>query len=397
MANIGDQIQILTIDYLYEQMGVEKKDILYIDHEDLSTYNGPPVMLPVSMPLINSSSHGMATMFSDNIKPVFFGLTMAKDTLDSDEISYYKKFEPIGCRDEKAYTIMQKYGIHAYLGGCLTVALPKRRKNSKKQNKVFIVDIPEGLKKFIPNNIEKDAEYGTHIIYGNVSNAREICIERYQQYKDEARVVITGLLHGAVPCMAFGIPVILARDYVSYRFGWVESLLNIYTPSQYADIDWSPDSLNIEDHKKVIRELFAKRMRGENADDEITYLNRFYMNRDKNEYVNDVFMTTKKFIDDTWVDRSKSYEYAVWGITQVAELTIDYISKYYPNAILRHVYDKNVNKSLRGIHAINPNNIIDYPREVIFVTAAGAAEAAKELFNKINKPKHLYSIFKIIR
>ena len=182
--NLGDHAQVMTIDYLYSQMGIEKEDIIYIDISELKTYDGPKVRLPVSLPLINYSNNGIADMFSDNIEPVFFGLTMPRTELYDDEVEYYKLHEPIGCRDEQAYNTMKKYGIDAYLGGCLTVALPKREDNPEKQNKIFIVDIPEGLKEFIPQELKKNAIWDTHIFYDYIENPTEFARERYEEYKE---------------------------------------------------------------------------------------------------------------------------------------------------------------------------------------------------------------------
>ena len=43
MNNIGDNMQILAIDYIYQQMGVQD-DIVYIDKNDLPTYEGEYVV-----------------------------------------------------------------------------------------------------------------------------------------------------------------------------------------------------------------------------------------------------------------------------------------------------------------------------------------------------------------
>lgn len=395
--NLGDHLQIITIDYLYEQMGLSRDEIVYIDLDDLSTYNGVQVYLPVSMPLINQFEHGVADMFSPKITPVFFGLTMPKEILLPEEIEYYKKYEPIGCRDEQAYNTMVKYGVKAYLGGCITISLPKRNLDLNNQKKIFIVDVPEKLKSYIPPDISMYAEWNTHIFYGNVDNPKKLAEERYQRYKNEACLMITGLLHAAVPCLAYGIPVILARDCVSYRFAWLESLLPIYDENSFGKINWSPEVADIENHKKIVKDLFAKRMKGQDANNEIQYLHNFYMNRNRSNYKNDVFIEIQEFIDKTWLDKDKKYEYSVWGLTQIAEVTVDYISKKYPNAKLTHVYDKRPGLAFMGMKSIEPENIEKFPDETVFVTTVSAATPAKELFDRVGKAKNLYQITTIVR
>ena len=394
--NLGDHVQILTIDYLYSIMGIPKSEIVYIDIEELSSYSGPDVYLPVSMPLVNYCEHGVAGMFSEHIYPVFFGVTTPKTSLLPEEVEYYKKHEPIGCRDEQAYSTMCKYDVKAYLGGCLTVTLPKRE-SSPLEGKTFIVDIPEKLKEFVPQKIADKADLGTHLYYGNMEDPTAIAIDRYKQYYNEANLIITGLLHGAVPCMAFGIPVVLARDCMSYRFGWLESLLKIYTPEEYSQIDWHPEAVDIEVHKQHIISLFVKRMRGEDASDEINYVHNFYSNRTKNTYVNDVFFTLKEFIDTNWKDKDAEYEYAVWGLTHMAEITVNYISDNYPNATLTHVYDIKPGKVLNGVASIHPDNIKLFPNETVFVTTVSAASSAKHFFQEINKPEKMYKTLEVVR
>ena len=395
--NLGDHAQIMTIDYLYSTIGVKKQDIIYIDIDELSTYDGPPVKLPVSMPLINHCEHGISGMFSNKITPVFLGFTTPRDSLEPAEVSYLKRFTPIGCRDEKAYDLMQKYNIDSYLGGCLTISLPERKSNPEKQNKIFIVDPPEDLKEYIPQETLANAIWDTHIYYGSLDNPTQKAEEQYKKYRDEAKLIITGLLHAAIPCTAYGIPVILARKYLSYRFAWVEALLPIYTAENYSEIDWNPVPLRLDEHKNLIQKLFEKRMRGDNCSNEIEQVHNFYISREKHNYVSDVFITIQEFIDSTWVDFNKEYNYAVWGLTQMAEITVDYISKRYPNAHLTHVYDKRTGLLFRGRSAISPENISLYPDETVFVTTVSAAHSAENYFKQINKPPNLYNILRIIR
>ena len=395
--NLGDHVQILTVDYLYQTMGIPDVDIVYIDKDDLQAYDGESVRLPVSMPLIDYKERGIAGMFSAQINPVFFGLTMAKDELLPEEVDYLKAHEPVGCRDERTWHTLTGYGISAYLGGCLTVTLPTRKSCTDKQNKVFIIDPTEGLKNYIPDYITKNAIYDTHLFYEKIENPTQKSAERYAQYRDEARLVITSLLHCSAPCMAMGIPVILAKDMVSYRFGWLEALLKIYTTFEYTAIDWNPPPVKYDSHKKIVTELFKKRMNGENSSVEISKIHDFYMDRDRNNYIVDSFLEIQKFIDNTWVDHEKAYNYAVWGLTQMADITVSYISKRYPKAKLSHVYDLQVGLKFRGMSALHPEMISLYPDEVVFVTTVSAADNAKRFFEKIKKPKYLFCILEIIK
>ena len=109
--NLGDQMQIIAIDYLYSVMGIPAEEIVYIDYHSLRAYDGEYVILPVTMPMVDYFPNGFADRFSERIIPVFLGVTMVKETLTEKEQIYLRKYEPIGCRDERTLNTMRKYGI----------------------------------------------------------------------------------------------------------------------------------------------------------------------------------------------------------------------------------------------------------------------------------------------
>lgn len=394
--NLGDHVQILAVDYLYKQMGLLPEDIVYIDKDDLAAYNGEDVLLPVSMPLIDYKEHGIAGMFSEKIHPVFLGLTLAKDTLLPEEVSYYKEHEPVGCRDERTYHTLSGYGIHAYLGGCMTVILPRRQNDPATQTDVFIIDSTKGVEKYLPEDIAARAIRDTHLFYGKLDNPKERARERYALYRDRAALVVTSLLHCSIPCMAMGIPVILAKDLVSYRFAWVEKLLKIYTPEEYENIDWMPAPVDYEQHKQRMLTFIRHRLEGNNDPEEIAAIHNFYMDRPRKDYVVDAFLPLQRFIDTTWRDHNKAYQYGVWGLTQMAEITVSYISRNYPNAKLCHVYDARYSTHLAGIQAIPPSNIADHPEETIFVTTVSACAPARQYFESLGRAPESYGLLDVV-
>lgn len=396
LNNIGDQIQIIAIDYIYSLLGINRNDIVYINKDDLSVYNGEEVILPVSMPLVEYKEHGIADFFSKKISPVFLGLTLVKDTLSAVEISYYRNYEPVGCRDERTYNTLSKYGIKCYLGGCITTLLPERKKNPERQRKVFIIDPTESVIPYLPKELEKNAVWDTHMLYDLASLPKEVAKERYHKYFNEAKLVITSLLHCAVPCMAYGIPVILAKDVVSYRFAWLEKLLRIYTPKEYSEIDWNPQKISYDPFKRKLMKMVKNRLSGINNMDEISQIHEFYMNREKKEYVIDAFISLQMFIDKKWLDHEKEYKYAIWGLTQTSELTVEYIRRRYPNAKLCHVYDQRYNGEFEKIKVKKPELIELNIEETVFVTAVSAKTYAQAYFKKIRKPPESYAMLEII-
>ena len=389
--NIGDNIQIIAIDHIYEHMGLEKSDIVYIDTNELATYVGEPVVLPVTMPLIEYCENGQAGRFSPYIIPCYLGLTFPNNLLTESEIQHYKKYEPIGCRDEYTLNTLRRYQINCYLHGCITQTFPEREEN-KNQSDIYIVDVDSSVLSYIPERIRNKAIYRTHL-YSDLLNPKEKAMEQYEEYKKYAKLVITSLLHCAVPCMAAGIPVIMLRCKVSYRMAWLEKFLPIYTADNISDINWNPDPIKYPEHKEKLLSLTIKRLR-ETFDkfSEIMDMSWFYETRKKSIYVNDACESLKQFIDNNWLDKSAEYKYGIWGLTQMSRWIYDYISENYPNATLCHVYDSFRTIKFNGIESISPEEISKYKDEIVFVTAISAVDAAKDFFSKISKNNDTYAL-----
>lgn len=396
--NLGDNMQLIAIDKIYEAMGVPACDIVYIDKNDLASYKGEYVIMPVTMPLVDYTEGGICGRFSDHIIPVFLGLTLAQDMLLPEEVEYYRHYEPIGCRDERTLVTLRSYEIQSYLHGCITVTFPRRKAEGKSFDKVFIVDVPDELLPYIPEQYKKNADYRSHLHTGLTDNPKEIMQQYYDDYKNAAKLVITSLLHCSVPCMAAGIPVIMAKTAISYRFAWLEKLLPLYDLEDFPNIDWNPAPIEYEEHKARVLHLSMDRLwEVFNKYQSIYDLSWFYENREKKEYIVDAFMTIKKFIDKHFTSTETEYPYAIWGLTQMSTLTVQYISRQYPNAKLMHVYDTFRKVKFEGISSENPKNIRNHPEEIVFVTTNGAQSAAEELFEEMKKPSDTYVFLEVIR
>lgn len=395
--NLGDNLQTIAIDYLYQKMEIDSSQIVYINTQDLDTYCGEYVVLPVSMPLVDYREGGISKRFSNHILPVFLGYTTVKDTLSEQEVQYLKNYQPIGCRDERTLNTLRRYQIVSYLHGCITATLPLRQVTSS-QHKVFIVDIAEELLPLIPENLKKGAEYRTHNIAKPLDNPKAAAAAQYTEYLEQAGLVITSLLHCAVPCMAAGIPVVMLKSKVSYRMAWLEKLLPIYTPENAQHIDWSPKPVHMEEHKQRVLDVSIERMRKRFQEyAPIFDLSLFYENRPKNTYINDACYSLERFVEKYWTDKQAPHSYAIWGLTQTSECLVEYIRAQYPNAQLRHVYDRFRKVVFKGIPSERPELIRERPEETVFVTAVGAREEAEMLFDEIQKKEGSYAFYEIIR
>lgn len=388
--SIGDQMQIITLDYIYEQMGISPGEIVYIDKNRVSDYDGERVILPIAFPLMEYVEKGLQTYFSEKITPIFLGITFIIDAFTPEEVEYYKKYEPIGCRDERTYQLFRKYGIACYLNGCITAVLPKRQLGET--SKVFLVDIPKELYPLLPPKIAEDSESVSHFILGEASDIKQMALDRYERYKKEGKLVITSLLHCAIPCLAAGIPVVLVKKKMSYRFAWTERLLPIYLEEDFSKINYNVISADYEEHKERLLKVLIDRIGGRDNRDEIQKIHEFYMSRDRKDAALDSFEVIRSFIDEHWQDKNASYKYGIWGLTQYSQLAVSYIKQNYLNAELQHVYDKYRIAVFEGLESVSPEQIAEFDEEYIFVTAQAAKQTAEEYFEKIHRSNNTYAI-----
>ena len=153
-VNIGDDIQALAIYRIYKMMGISDDEIIYVDFHELKTYNREYVVLPINF---NLQTDFDVIPFNEKIIPCFIGLSLfATVDFSMNIVEYLKKYEPIGCRDEQTMILLRKYGIAAYLSGCVTITYPLRDdKYNKDGDTIFLVDLSNELKEALPKSLHR--------------------------------------------------------------------------------------------------------------------------------------------------------------------------------------------------------------------------------------------------
>jgi len=385
-VNIGDDIQLVAIEYLYQYMNIDNKDIIRINLSELSSYDGEYVVLPISFPLFGYREGLYTTMFSPKIIPIFLGLSVMSANFPEEEIDYLKRFEPIGCRDKYTLDLLRDKNIIAYLNGCMTVTLP--RTECERGGTIFLVDIPQKYFQYIPKDILDQAVYLSHILH-DCNEPEKAAKEYLDRYCREAKFVVTTRLHCAWPCIASGIPVILMKEHFSFRFSTLEKYIHVYTEDEFSQIDWNPSDVLYEDEKKKILDNAV--MQINNACEKyssIFDISQYYENCkvDKVVYI-EHFSNVVETIKKMWRE-DDHFKYAFWGVTQKTELIYEYISSYYKNSNLVAVFDKAKQVNFHGVQS-SPNDEILLRDDVfVFVTAATANDPARKLFNSIGKENY---------
>lgn len=384
---IGDDMQLLGIENLYKYMGVSDQEIIRIEFSELSTYSGEYVILPISFPFLGYTKDNIITNFSDRIIPVFLGFCILTSELHPKDIEYLRKYEPIGCRDEYTLRNLRKLGISCYLNTCMTLTLPKvREKKDLTKKDIYCVDISDKLKKYIPKDYLPYCKFVSHNFYTTEFDIspEELCKKRYQEYIDNARLIITDRLHAALPCAAAGIPVVFAKDKYSWRFTGIDAFLKIYDETEFKNIDWNPEPYDFENLKKIILNNAADRvMSVYHKYKNILDISYYFENVNRKSYYIEFLDSTFDFLKKTY-SKNQEFKYILWGVSQTATEINKFIQKNYKNAELVAVIDRNKRINFCGVNTTNKMAIIDKYTDntLILVTVAAAIQESNVFFKE---------------
>lgn len=393
-SNIGENMQILAIDNLYDYMGIPREDIVRIDFMKMHEYDGEYVILPINWYFHKFFKYGVQNIFSDRIIPVFLGVSFMSNIFSREEAAFLKKCEPIGCRDEWTFNNLKKMNIDAYLNGCMTSCFKRRIENKDDQNKVFCVDTPKELLEFIPEDIKMNAEFVTQVFDEKIDDIDRFTRNVYDRYKKEAKLVVTSRLHCASPCLAAGIPVIFTIQQCIYTLGWIEKYIPVYTQEQFANIDWQANVVDYEDMKLQILENAKQRvLQVYQENKRIRDISYFFENRKKKEYIIPNVTPVIRLIDKIF-KCDEAFVYGFWGITSVSDMIYEYVKDKYPKAKLEKVYDIGYvenHMTYKGLMPELPTSI-ENDNIFVFVTAYSATEDARRHFANIGKKEDMYCL-----
>lgn len=397
----GDYIQILAIDNLYQQIGVAQ-DVVRLDAWDIASYRGEKLILPINQffagePWFDQNNN---FMFSEDIIPLFLGLSLKESAFcfTDKNIDFLKENAPIGCRDYSTFQRVSRHGIPAYIAGCLSMTLPRRKPGEYDPKKVFLVDVPSSLKEYIPADILEAGETVHHSYeisedkYKDLYFAKRASKELFERYQKEAALIVTYRLHCAAPCLAMGIPVVLARPYRPYTCDWVEQFTHVYTEEEYHEISWDVKPVDIELYKEIAKNVAIKRLKGTCTQEDIAKLHEYHMRGYNSDY-RPAEMSIKHFIDEAEKRFRKEdhFDYAIWGISDVAEKIYEFLSLQFPNAKMVKVIDSFSEKEFHGIVSERPEVLSkDDPYITIVATINCMTTGAQPLFAALGKDPSQY-------
>lgn len=386
---IGDDIQLLAIERLYKYMNVDYNDVIRIPFHQLSSYNGEYVILPISFPLYGYHDALKITQFSDRIIPVFLALSTLTNVYDEKEVEYLRRFEPIGCRDLHTMKALREHGVMAYLNCCMTTTL-ERRPSTIQGETIYCIDVQDTLDSYIPKEIKEKAVFSSHTFYpeelknGPEEKARELLNEYYHK----AKLIITSRLHAALPCAAMGIPTILVKDELSYRFLGVNRILHVYTKDEYDKINWNPAPVEIENIKILMLENAKNRILEQKEKyEKMCEISTFFEDINCDNYYVEFYSNTIDFIRHNFMPEQE-FSYCLWGITQTASMVNKYIKENYPKAKLVGVIDKKKRMVYDNIQTTTKESIAYDKDNWFFVCTGAAIKESYEYFEKMGHKRY---------
>lgn len=275
--NIGDEIQSIAARQFLPRVDS------YVDRDEPNNFT--------SAEKIKLIMNGWFILYPENwppsqaIEPLFISFHITPAAIErltsSESIAYLKKYEPIGCRDYFTRDLLIRHGVDAYFSGCLTLTL--KAKPTQRTEEILIVDVDREVREALPSDIlaaasfvghrhaespaivSKISKYLKHRIPAthrlirdgfragpNVKDREKNAESNQEKFMVAqsildryagAKLVITSRLHCALPCLAFGTPVIFVhKDLEDTRFGGLIENLMHYTVEQFqqvaGSIDW---------------------------------------------------------------------------------------------------------------------------------------------------------------
>jgi hypothetical protein len=258
--NLGDHVQIIAAQRLLARYGLAPD--LHVDR-DTALAEPPPLaglpsdIAPESLPIVmngwfKSGNGGWPP--HPAYAPIFLGfhirLFQSPALLSPESLAYYRAHEPIGCRDDYTADLLAEQGIDCFVSNCLSLSLP-RRIAREGQHRIFVVSRDERLAQAMPPSLGDFTSLlhysGDHDFWRNMDRATALL----DRYRDEAGLIVTSLLHCALPAIAMGIPVIMffppdspaGRQSDMERFSALAKLIPIRDVSEMEAMtltDWSP-------------------------------------------------------------------------------------------------------------------------------------------------------------
>lgn len=263
--NVGDHIQIEAGSRLLSRLGFHAS--LQIDRDDdIATASQIASDNVKTGILLNGWFKTNPEQWPPHpiLVPIYLGfhirLFQAPTLISEKAIEHYRTWGPMGCRDRYTLSLLRSNGVDAFLSHCLSLTLPRRLPDPELQTETFIVSRDKAIREYLPSDV-KAARFishysGTTDFASNLEQARMLL----QLYRTRAKLIITTMLHCALPAIAMGIPVVVfypvneGDQHVSdrQRFSTLAEMIRVFRHTEVSSVDWGGYTADVSSVKVAI-------------------------------------------------------------------------------------------------------------------------------------------------
>ena len=267
--NLGDHIQIISGLRLLSRLGI--RPTLCIDRDDeiqsapgLADEDGPVGILLNGWFKTNRAEWPPHPKLAPVIHGFHIRLFQCPELMSDASIDFFRRHQPIGCRDAYTESLLRSKGVEAFISNCLSLTLSRSIGDPETRTDVFVVSRDERIKDYLPKWL---APYtfvshysGSRDFTANMTRAESLL----EAYESRAKLIVTTLLHCALPAIAIGIPVVVfypLNDEAAHtsdreRFSSLDGLVRVHRVNEIESVNWNPKPIDVSDVKLLILDRF---------------------------------------------------------------------------------------------------------------------------------------------
>ncbi|HFU4123778.1 TPA: polysaccharide pyruvyl transferase family protein [Streptococcus suis] len=258
-GNIGDEIQSVAtsrflprIDYFINRDYMNEFQA-ETDEEIKIIMNGWYSHRPENFPPKQSYLHPLLiSMYVDEDSKSLFS--------SPENRAFFTKHGPVGARSIDTRSYFEGLGVESYLSHCMTLTI-QSEPGVKKQDIVLAIDLPNAVyDKLARESVYPVIRMSADINHQYMSPSQRMKVAQYYLYLyQSARFVVTTRLHGTLPCLALGTPVLNIQEqgFEEGRFAGLRELANHMTVEEFlaGACDVNQPLPNPQKHLDIRKEL----------------------------------------------------------------------------------------------------------------------------------------------
>jgi hypothetical protein len=267
--NVGDHIQILAGLRLLARVGIVPTR--YLDRDDelgsapgLDDEHGPVGILLNGWFKTNRAEWPPHPRLVPLLLGFHVRLFQCPELVSEASLDFFRRHQPVGCRDVYTENLLRSKGIEAFTSHCVSMTVPRRIEDPERQTDVLVVSRDARITEYLPGSL------GPYTFISHYSGSRDFranmrCAELLlDTYRSRARLIVTTLLHCALPALAMGIPIVVfyplndepAHASDRERFSSLEQLIPVHRLEETDAVDWSPRPVDVSEVKLRLLDRF---------------------------------------------------------------------------------------------------------------------------------------------